>query len=198
MIRFYQHIKKYLELPPEVQSFIQEHGYIRHGNKNEYFVLQDQHAPHWGYVLEGLIAGHSFDADGNRTIHYVVQEGDYFTGNKHLHSDESCKQNIEFFKNSEVLVIPIDKMRYAQKQFPEINELIHRFKQHKILQKDRLINILKQKDLKLRYFKFMDDMGNLAGQLTVEQRRDFIQISEAHYKKVNRAYSRRKIISFFF
>lgn len=198
MIRFYKHIKKYLELPLEVQNFIQEHGQIKEGSKNEYYVQQDQHISTFCIVLDGLLGGHSFDIDANRTIHYVVQEGDYFTGNKHLHSDESCKQNIEFFRDSEILEIPIDKMRYAQEKFPEINELIHRFKQHKILQKDKLITILKQKDLKLRYFKFMDDMEELAIQLTVEQKRDFIQISEAHYKKVHRAYLRRKTISFFF
>lgn len=192
MIRFYQHIKKYLELPHEVQSFIKDHGHIRHGNKNEYYVLQDQHVSHWGYVLEGLLAGHSFDANGNRTIHYVVQEGDYFTSNKHLHSDESCKQNIEFFKNSEVLVIPIDKMRYAQDQFPEINELTHRFKQHKILQKDLLIRILGEPDLQHRYFTLMIEMEDIASQLTAEQIMDLIQIGRTTYKTARKKFLKRK------
>lgn len=198
MISFYQHIKKYLEFSQETKNFIKKYGKIKLANKNEYYTLHDQHAPYWCFILEGLVAGLSFDSNGNRTIHWIAQEGHYFTGNKHLFSDESCQQDIQFLSAGKILEIPIHHMRLAQNEFTEINELTHRFKQHKILQKDLIIDILKQKDLKLRYFKFMDEMGELASRLTIEQKRDFIQISEAHYKKVHRAYLIRKILSLFF
>lgn len=192
MTNFYTFIKKYLNLPQEARDFIEAHADIIEGKRGEYYTTETEYKESWCFLLGGLVAGHTFNTAGLRTIHWIIEPGGYFTGSKHLFSNSSLEQNIEFFQDSRILQIPHENMRQAQEQFPEIGELIQIQKQHKINKQDILIEILKQPDAQAVYFKFMDEMGTVANLLTNQQVMDLLGLKRTTFIKVKGAYSRRR------
>ncbi len=184
--------EKYVDIPTESRLFIKNNSNILVFKKDEYYTKEDKYKPYWNFVAEGLVGGHSHDAEGTKTIHWLSETYGYFTGSLHLHSDTPCGQAIQFLRRGRIVQIPLEDMRYGQENDPAINELIQILKQHKINQQAALIDALNQPNAEAIYFKFMDEMGSLAHQLTAQQVRDLLGLKRTTYIKIRNAYARRR------
>lgn len=183
---------KYLEVPAESRSFIKRNSDILAFKKNELYAGEDEYRPYWNFVLEGLVGGHTHDENAQKTIHWIAEVNTYFTGSLHLHSDTPCQQAIQFLHRSRIVQIPLEKMRYAQENDWAINELIHVLKQHKMNQQTILLDVLKQPNFEAIYFKFMEEMKNVAPLLTAQQVMDLLGLKRTTYIKVRNAYARKR------
>lgn len=184
--------EKYLDVPPKSRLFIEQNSTVLFFKKNEYYTGENEYQPFWNFVPEGLVSGHSYDAEGTKTIHWITEACGYFTGSLHLHSDTPCGHAIQFLRRGSLVQIPLEEMRYGQENDPAINELIHILKQHKINQQATLLEVLKQPNAETLYFKFMDEMGSLANQLTAQQVQDLLGLKRTTYIKIRKAYARRR------
>lgn len=185
--------EKYTEVPTKSRLFIENNSNVLYFNKGEYYAREGQYKPFWNFVSEGILGGHSHDREGRKTIHCITQANGYFTGSLHLHSNTPYRRTIQFFRRGRIIQVPLEKMRYAQKTDPAINELMQVLKQHKINQQQLLIKILSQKDTTQRYFTFMDEMKEIAEQLTAAQIMAYIQIRSTSYKSARKKYLKRKL-----
>ncbi len=191
MERLYHLRKKYLRLTPEARAYLETHATKHQLPAGQVFKEQYEHKSCWCFVLQGVVAGEAYTAEGKPFYSWIAFAGSYFTGTKHAFSQQTADITIRCLRDTELLIIPITVFRLAQLTYPCIAELLNVLKQQEISLQQTRTAICASEHKDEVYAAFMDQLPHLARQLDDRHIRQYLGISRSAFKRAKKAYLKR-------
>ncbi|MDX3912728.1 MULTISPECIES: cyclic nucleotide-binding domain-containing protein [Olivibacter] len=191
MQRLFDFWERYMRIPDDARLFLERHGIIKQFTKGAIFSQPDDARQYWCFVLEGLVAGNHYRADGQRIVRWLLVPYSYFTGTEHLYTKRSGNVHIEFLKSTALFMLRNEIAVEGQRRFWSISELFHILKQHQINRLRKYALIFQQPSHYQKYKLLVEELPEIVAQTTNEQRWHYLQISKGSYYKVKKRYLRQ-------
>ncbi|SEK53801.1 Crp/Fnr family transcriptional regulator [Parapedobacter koreensis] len=180
MERFFAYWSHWINLNQETREYLSQHSQIRSYAAGNDFVLAGEARPFWCFVLSGLVAGLERLGNHRYSYNWLALPGDYFTGTIHLFTQRPPSSNIQFLRDTQLLLIPAPAMRFAQQHFSGISEILHVLKQRRILHQEALLLLLLL-DTNRRYTTFRKGMHHLYALLSEKEQIAYLRMSRSQF-----------------
>lgn len=155
-----------------------------HLKKGTIIKLADHRLAYFCIVLKGVVGGYEWNNGTDPNLREIIRQMDYFTGT--IHPFTQRNRLIEYRTLTPVILarMHMDNARHGQLQYPDLTELFHVMKQHKINQLRQQVIIFQEFNHAKRYQLYTNLLPDWQNALPDHIQREFLQISKAHYHRL--------------
>lgn len=190
MNHFFSHWEEHLYLSEEVKDYFLEHARFKTFAKGNLISEPYSGKAIWCYVCNGLVAGVSYNEDGEQNIQWFAPEKHFFTNTTHLFTNRRSEY-IEVLQTCTLLKMSRIAAITGQQKHAAISELFHILKYRRINQYQTRIAIMNERSTLKRYASFMDNMPHIARDTNPSHHRAFLRMSRERYQTAKKAYLNR-------
>ncbi|WP_140937596.1 cyclic nucleotide-binding domain-containing protein [Sphingobacterium lumbrici] len=194
MERLEGYFGRYGALSREILEFLQRYGKLNPYCKGEYYIDLYSIKNTCCILLDGLVSYETIQQKGKVVIEQLAVPYQYFSGTKHIYSNNGEEVAIRFLRDSTVYEIRNEHLQQGIKSYPELSNMYHILKQHYV---DSVKVFLRLQNLErnIRLWYLYTHIPELEHEsLTVEQLCSLLGFtnSRQYYKALDYYYSHRK------
>lgn len=149
---------------PRLRELLEEFGVIKHYKEGEIILNENSHVNAIPIVMKGAIKVLRTDEDGREILLYYIKPGEScimsFLGGMH---NETSKVNAMAEEPSDILFLPMDKVFYFIKEFPQWLDYIFRLYHERFEELLEIINAIAFKKVDERLLLLLHKKAELSG-----------------------------------
>lgn len=179
MERMINYFGYYRKLSEDTKHFLRKNGRIKQYPSHTFYKMDDEHIGKWSFILQGLVAIISFQKH-KEIIERFYTSHYYFSGTKHVFTQNSDRLSIKFLRITTFYEIPNTSFQEGISLYTELNDIYQILKQHEIRYTQQLISILNSPSLH-RMHVLATLQPDLYHILTIKEKMAYLNISNLKY-----------------
>lgn len=173
---------------PAALEFLESDSIMLSYPKGEIIKLPDQHFPYFCVALEGVVGGYSLNGQPLPLLRELILPLDYFTGTWHPFTTKNHHTEYRALMDVDLLQIPLQHAAHGQQHYPDIAELFHVMKQHKLTILRYQVIIYQETDPYHRYRLYRRLFPSWDQILSNQIQQEFLHLSRSSYFRAKKQY----------
>ncbi|NBA85335.1 cyclic nucleotide-binding domain-containing protein [Emticicia sp. CRIBPO] len=174
---------------------------VKKYSKGEFLLKEGEYSEHIIFITTGLLREYyhlsqndsdtSFHlADGNNTYEdnactsWIMGEGNFVYNVRSFLEDRPSKCYILAEEDSTVVIISKADLTYLLETIPKMERIVRMLQERGLMEYERRLELLREKDTLLRYQKFIEAYPNLQNRISLKKIATYLNISPRHLSRI--------------